>query len=167
MADLQSQVGETKQNFPAEEPGPVKPCPLTAKPEKKPGKTWVEVRVIDMVGRPVAGAKYKVRVPGETTAREGKLDANGRVNFRELDPGMCDITFPDYDYGAWVRPAGRWPIQRAMTEPVVMMTPPGLDEKIPLQKTWVEFRVVDMLGRPAVGVADHLSTIRRSRFKMT
>lgn len=171
MEDLKPKVAAAQESFPAEEPGPVRPC--AAKTEKKkPGKTWVEVALIDMLGKPVPGARYHVLLPGEAEPRIGKLDANGRVNFREIEPGTCMITFPDYDRGAWGKPAGRWPMQRvneelerrkpvkpaepaapmvgaaAATEPMTGQATEPVGEKKALEKTWVEFVLINMAGKP-------------------
>jgi len=160
MADLKTKVESAQESFPAEEPGPVRPCASTVE-KKKPGKTWVEVALIDMLGKPVPGAKYHVLLPGEAEPRIGKLDANGRVNFREIEPGTCMITFPDYDRGAWGKPSGRWPRQRVNEElerkkpekalgTVVPLagTEPEKEEKKTLEKTWVEFVLINMAGKP-------------------
>jgi hypothetical protein len=172
VGDLKPKVDAAQESFPAEDPGPVKPCALKNE-KKKPGKTWVEVALIDMLGRPVPGAQYHVLLPGESEPRIGKLDANGRVNFREIEPGTCMITFPDYDRGAWGKPSGRWPRQRVNEElerqktakpaaPAVgavggkepvkgQATEPGAEQKAPektLEKTWVEFVLINMAGKP-------------------
>ena len=164
MSELKHQVADAQSSFPNEEPSPIKPCPQTEPPEK-PGKTWVEVQLIDMLGKPVAGAKYHVLLPNESQPRIGKLDANGRVNFREIDPGTCMITFPDYDKGAWGKPSGRWPVQRAPfdyevtaakriaegtetkaeSRPVTTEKEAVVEEK---EKTWVEFALIDAIGKP-------------------
>ncbi len=170
MKDLKTKVESAQQSFPVEDPGPVRPCALT-EAEKKPGKTWVEVALIDMLGKPVPGARYHVLLPGESEPRIGKLDGNGRVNFREIEPGTCMITFPDYDRGAWGKPSGRWPMQRVNEElerkkPAKAPEPPVAQaavgqtlvpapakepepaEKKVLEKTWVEFVLINMAGKP-------------------
>jgi type VI secretion system secreted protein VgrG len=63
-------------------------------------KSWIEVQLIDDVDEPVPGARYTVTladgtVYGSTTDQNGV----GRVSF--IDPGQCDICFPDLDQDAW------------------------------------------------------------------
>lgn len=167
MAEIKDKVETAQTSFPEGEPTAVAPC-SQSQPPKKVGKTWVEVALIDMLGKPVPGARYHVVVPNEPEPRIGKLDENGRVNFRELDPGICQITFPDYDSGAWGKPSGRWPMQRApfayeRTGPVrpeaekegspetkLVETPQSLlaEQKT---KTWVEFALIDAAGKPVAG----------------
>jgi hypothetical protein len=163
LSEIKQNVEIAQTSFPEGEPTAVAPCPQT-QPPKKTGKTWVEVALIDMLGKPVAGARYHVLLPNEAQPRIGKLDANGRVNFREIDPGICQITFPDYDTGAWGKPSGRWPVQRA---PFAYETAKKLPEQTPeagaetqpaeapkssvaeqKQKTWVEFALIDAAGKP-------------------
>jgi hypothetical protein len=163
MAEIKEKVEGAQQSFPDGQPTPVMPCPAGERPKK--GKTWVEVQLIDMLGKPVAGAKYQVLLPNESEPRIGKLDSNGRVNFREIDPGTCMITFPDYDRGAWGKPSGRWPVQRAPFDYEVI--PPKQSAADPddkasdqpaeqppqattgqKEKTWVEFALIDAAGKP-------------------
>ena len=69
-------------------------------PEPKTPKTWVEFRLIDMEGNPVANMHYTVVLPGGA-AEDGWLDSSGSVRFNGIDPGECTITFPDLDRDAW------------------------------------------------------------------
>lgn len=166
MAEIKQKVETAQSRFPEGEPTAVAPCAQNEK-RKPVGKTWVEVALIDMLGKPVPGARYHVLLPNETEPRVGKLDENGRVNFREIDPGICQITFPDYDSGAWGKPAGRWPMQRAPFAyerkreqeggkegapggPAAGVAPGGAvtPEK---EKTWVEFVLIDAAGKPVAG----------------
>jgi hypothetical protein len=63
-------------------------------------KTWVEIELVDDLGKPVPNEKYQIKVPGGATA-SGTLDANGRARITDLDPGTCDISFPDIDAREW------------------------------------------------------------------
>lgn len=63
-------------------------------------KTWVEVRLIDQNGKPVPGAKYKLKIT-DGSVREGSLDSDGRVRVNGIDPGNCTVWFPDYDGKEW------------------------------------------------------------------
>ena len=63
-------------------------------------KTWVEVRLVDDDGNPVAGAQYKLKIT-DGSVREGSLDDDGRVRVNGIDPGSCTVWFPEYDGKEW------------------------------------------------------------------
>jgi hypothetical protein len=65
-------------------------------------KTWVDVKLVDEDGEPVAGARYKLKITDGST-REGTLDSSGRVRVANIDPGTCQVWFPDYDGSEWSR----------------------------------------------------------------
>ena len=71
------------------------PAPVRQKPIEDP-KTWVGIELVDDVGRAVAGQRYSVKVP-EGVISEGILDAQGRARITNIDPGVCEISFPDID----------------------------------------------------------------------
>ncbi len=72
---------------------------------KDPGpvKTWVAVELVDEDDAPMMFERYTIKLPDGTT-QEGRLDGNGRVRFNGIDPGTCEITFPDFHSKEW-RPA--------------------------------------------------------------
>ena len=76
----------------------------SAPPPSEPAseKTWVDVKLVDEEGEPVSGARYKLKLTDGST-REGTLDASGRVRVSNIDPGTCQIWFPDYDGSEWSR----------------------------------------------------------------
>jgi len=67
-------------------------------------KTWVTIRLVDDADppQPVARARYRIKLP-DATVREGSLDGMGIAHFEGLDPGTCEVSFPDYDHDAWER----------------------------------------------------------------
>jgi hypothetical protein len=75
--------------------------PLAGK-RPEPEKTWVEFKLVDKLQRPVAGARYQLKIT-DGSVREGALDENGSVRVRGIDPGDCEITFPDFDGREWKR----------------------------------------------------------------
>ena len=77
------------------------PAPAKQKPIEDP-KTWVGIELVDDVGRAVAGQRYVVKVP-EGVVNEGRLDAQGRARISGIDPGVCEISFPDIDAKEWKR----------------------------------------------------------------
>ena len=71
--------------------------------QERTDKTWVEIELLTKRGKPVAGARYRLKLPDGST-RQGTLNTEGRVRVAGIDPGMCEVCFPDYDGGEW-RPA--------------------------------------------------------------
>lgn len=69
---------------------------------RAPVKTWITIRLVDDDERPVAGARYRVKLP-DGEVREGTLDANGIAHVEGIDPGECEVGFPEYDREAWER----------------------------------------------------------------
>jgi hypothetical protein len=69
-------------------------------PSEKKEKTWVEIELVDEQGEPIVGEKYRIVLPGGSV-REGYLDARGRARFDDLDPGTCEVCFPDRDAREW------------------------------------------------------------------
>lgn len=127
MSRPSSNVKDTQNSFPAAEPQPVEPCPSprqsapaeeaqtaaapppaqpapqSAPPAEKKERTWVKIELIDAEGKPVAGARYSIKVPNESEPRKGVLDSQGQAGHFDLDPGNCEVTFPDFDKDAWAR----------------------------------------------------------------
>ena len=65
-----------------------------------PPKTWFEVKLEDVAGKPVAGEAYKVTLP-DGTVSEGTLDDKGMARIEGIDPGSCKVTFPNMDKTVW------------------------------------------------------------------
>src|SRR4030042_1897169 len=63
-------------------------------------KSWIEIDLVDGDGKPVAGASYRLKLP-DGLAEEGKLDAYGHTEYYEINPGTCELTFPDFDAKEW------------------------------------------------------------------
>ncbi len=80
------------------------PRPGRASDDDLDAKTWITVRLIDEDDppRPVAGARYRLRLP-DGSLREGSLDRNGMAHLAGIDPGACELSFPDLDAEAWER----------------------------------------------------------------
>lgn len=79
----------------------------TDPPPRRVTKTWITIRLVDDDDppSPVAHARFRIKLP-DGEVREGSLDAMGTAHFESLDPGVCDVSFPDYDGGAWRRADG-------------------------------------------------------------
>ena len=62
--------------------------------------TWIAIHMVDGLGDPARGLKYKITLP-DGAAREGTLDDNGLARVEGAGGGTCTITFPDLDSGDW------------------------------------------------------------------
>jgi type VI secretion system secreted protein VgrG len=71
----------------------------TSAADRKP-KTWIEIKLVNKDGLPVPGEKYQVKLPDGTVA-EGTLDSKGHARIDGVDPGSCEVTFPDMDETVW------------------------------------------------------------------
>jgi len=68
--------------------------------ENKDKKNWVEVELVDEDGNPIPGKAVEITLPDKSVAAGG-TDAKGKFKVTNIDPGNCDITFPDLDKEAW------------------------------------------------------------------
>ncbi|NNF00937.1 MAG: type VI secretion system tip protein VgrG [Pyrinomonadaceae bacterium] len=73
--------------------------PNSSKNEDK--KSWIEIKLEDDEGNPVPGEKYLVTLPDGSTVASGTLDSKGEARVESIDPGNCQITFPDMDGRSW------------------------------------------------------------------
>jgi translation initiation factor IF-1 len=112
------------------EPPPAAETPLPKREEK----TWIEIELVDTEGKPVPGERYSILLPDGKSV-EGRLDASGKAYFAGLDPGECDVTFPDLDNDAVAAPG----------EPA---KPKGRPLPKRQKKTWVEIELIGMDGNP-------------------
>ncbi len=74
------------------------------KPEDKKNKDkthWIEVKMVDEEGKPAVGESYQVILPDNETVESGTLDEKGLARVDKIDPGNCQITFPNLDGRAW------------------------------------------------------------------
>lgn len=65
-------------------------------------KTWIEIQLVDdeEPPRPVAFAKYRVELPNGRV-ETGMLDASGCARLSGIDPGECQVAFPDFHGEDW------------------------------------------------------------------
>jgi hypothetical protein len=98
-----------------------------------------------MEGNPMPGERYWIKLPDDTV-REGALDRFGRAYFGDLDPGECEIRWPDMDDEALTdRPARLGWAPEPEPEPA---TPAAARAR---PKSWVEIALVDDEGMPVPG----------------
>ena len=63
-------------------------------------KTWIEILLVGEDDAPVPGEQFRITLP-DGRVREGELDGNGSARMDDIDPGSCQITFPNLDKDAW------------------------------------------------------------------
>jgi hypothetical protein len=62
-------------------------------PEKK---AWIAIRLVDQDNRPVPGEAYRVKLPDGSLV-EDDLDEHGSARIMGIDPGTCQVSFPNLD----------------------------------------------------------------------
>lgn len=61
---------------------------------------WIEIELIDEADEPVPSEKYEITLPDGSVAK-GTLDGDGFARVDGIEPGTCEISFPDLDKDAW------------------------------------------------------------------
>jgi hypothetical protein len=67
--------------------------------------SWIEIELVDDLGRPVANEEYVVSEPGGRE-HKGRLSAKGLARVAVREPGACQISFPKLDAAVWERDGG-------------------------------------------------------------
>lgn len=62
--------------------------------------TWVAIEVVDQEGNPAKDVRYSITLP-DGSVETGSTDANGQARYSGIEPGTCDITFPDLADEDW------------------------------------------------------------------
>jgi type VI secretion system secreted protein VgrG len=70
-------------------------------PDNKNKTHFIEIKMVDEDGNPVAGEPYKITLPDGTTVADGTLDDKGFARVDNIDPGNCKVTFPSRDEAEW------------------------------------------------------------------
>ncbi len=68
--------------------------------EPDPKKTWIEIVLLDDDGEPVANERCRLALP-DGSVRVHTLDARGRLRLDGIEPGACEVSFPDRDARDW------------------------------------------------------------------
>ncbi len=68
--------------------------------DKDQPKQWIEILLLDEENNPVPGETYQITLPDQSVA-SGTLDDKGLARVDGIDPGTCQITFPNRDQDAW------------------------------------------------------------------
>lgn len=100
VADATGAVGEGQEEAPEQGETPEQDAAPPPKPPPKK-KTWVSIELLDDEGKPLAGKKYRVKLP-DGSVKEGTLDEAGKAKIEEIDPpGTCKVSFPEIDGNEW------------------------------------------------------------------
>ena len=74
-------------------------------PEHKPDKdkkSWIEIEMVyESNGKPVSGVAFEITLPDGEMVASGTLDEKGHARVEGIDPGSCQVSFPDLDKEAW------------------------------------------------------------------
>ncbi len=62
---------------------------------------WIGIELLDDNGEPLAGERYVVQLPDGTKVARGYTDKEGKAEIKGIDPGSCQVTFPDLDGMTW------------------------------------------------------------------
>jgi hypothetical protein len=65
-----------------------------------PKAAWIEILLRDADGQPVNGERYKIKLP-DGSIQEGKLDTFGHAEYYNINPGQCQVCFPDLMDDEW------------------------------------------------------------------
>ena len=63
-------------------------------------KTFIEIVLENQRGEPVGNALCHLKL-SDGTLRKVRLDATGRLRVPGIDPGQCEVSFPEFDAGEW------------------------------------------------------------------
>jgi hypothetical protein len=92
------------------EGGPAKPTKTKAPQHKPPPEdqppaekklSWIEFALENDEGKPVPGEYYELKLPDGTTVASGTLSDKGHARVEGIDPGSCEIKFPELDKDSW------------------------------------------------------------------
>jgi hypothetical protein len=69
----------------------------TVSPQKE---SWISIKLVDQDNHPVAGEPFRVKLPDGTIV-EGQLDRHGVAKISGIDPGSCQVSFPNRNAPDW------------------------------------------------------------------
>jgi type VI secretion system secreted protein VgrG len=68
--------------------------------QEQPKKGWIEVKLVDEAGKPVAGERLRITLP-DGSVFESTTDDGGLARVDGCEEGNCQVTFPALDEDAW------------------------------------------------------------------
>jgi hypothetical protein len=80
--------------------GEIPESPTTEQPDTEEQTDWVEFRLEDDTGAPIAGARYLLTLP-DGSVRPGVTPANGVIYWKDIPAGECELSFPDLHESEW------------------------------------------------------------------
>ena len=83
-------------------PAPQRKPPKDSESSGTQVKTWIAIRVLDEDGNPVCDVPYSVTLP-DGSIMTGALDDQGFARFDDIDPGQCQVSFPEIHAKEWKR----------------------------------------------------------------
>ncbi|MEO5860143.1 MAG: type VI secretion system tip protein TssI/VgrG [Pyrinomonadaceae bacterium] len=63
-------------------------------------KSWIKLKMVDEEGKPVPSQAYEVKT-SDGKIRKGSLNSKGEAHIKGIEPGNCDVSFPNLDKDAW------------------------------------------------------------------
>lgn len=79
--------------------------PEEAKDGEEKEKTWIALKLKDKEsGEPIAGEAYEVKLADGSLAT-GTLDEKGEAKVDGIDPGNCEVTYPNLHEKKWDKTA--------------------------------------------------------------
>jgi hypothetical protein len=63
-------------------------------------KSWIGIELVDEDDNPIASERNRIALPDGETIDGGTTDSNGVARGRGIDPGTCQITFPNLNKDA-------------------------------------------------------------------
>lgn len=70
--------------------------------EREQKHSWIEIVLVDEADNPVTGEGYRITLPDDSVA-EGTLDEKGFARVDGIEPGTCQVSFPNLDKEVWER----------------------------------------------------------------
>lgn len=78
----------------------IQPPSFPQRSQPQAPKTFIEIVLLDEGGKPVPGEAFQITLP-DGRIQTGNLDRAGFARVDGLDPGVCDVRFPNIDGNEW------------------------------------------------------------------
>ncbi len=73
---------------------------LSPAPRPQRNKTWIEIELVDDQDNPIPNERCRLELP-DGSIWEGTTDAGGIARVDYIDPGECEVNFPNIDLNEW------------------------------------------------------------------
>jgi len=71
-----------------------------AEPPTTSRRTWIAIELQDELGRPCVGEAWRIQL-ADGSEQSGWLDDAGRATVHGIEPGTCQVCFPELDQREW------------------------------------------------------------------